>query len=68
MGKGLTNELKAAFPDLIPANERGVFDLTLSPDLRIDPCGLAGFILFFIFYIYFRKKGKRKIFGDQPIK
>jgi len=38
MGKGLTNELKAAFPDLIPANELGISNLTLSPDLIIDPC------------------------------
>jgi hypothetical protein len=42
MGKGLTNELKAAFPDLVPANELGISDLTLSlvkaPDLIIDPC------------------------------
>jgi len=44
MGKGLTNELKAAFPDLLPANELGISDLTLSPDLIIDPCWLAGFI------------------------
>ena len=44
MGKGLTNELKAAFPDLIPANELGISNLTLSPDLIIDPCWLAGFI------------------------
>jgi len=38
MGKGLTNELKTAFPDLITANELGISDLTLSPDLIIDPC------------------------------
>lgn len=38
MGKGLTNELKAAFPDLVPANELGISDSTLSPDLIIDPC------------------------------
>lgn len=44
MGKGLTNELKTAFPDLITANELGISDLTLSPDLIIDPCWLAGFI------------------------
>jgi len=48
MGKGLTNELKAAFPDILPANELGISDLTLSlakaPDLIIDPCWLAGFI------------------------
>ena len=30
MGKGLTNELKAAFPDPLPANELGISDLTLS--------------------------------------
>ena len=44
MGKGLTSELKAAFPDLVPANELGISDATLSPDLIIDPCWLAGFI------------------------
>lgn len=44
MGKGLTNELKAAFPDLIPAKELGISYLNLSPDLIIDPCWLAGFI------------------------
>ena len=38
MGKGLTNELKAAFPYLIPAKELGISDLNLSPDLIIDPC------------------------------
>jgi hypothetical protein len=38
MGKGLTNELKAAFPDLIPAKELGISYLNLSPDLIIDPC------------------------------
>ena len=41
MGKGLTNELKAAFPYLLSANELGVSDLTLSlakaADLIIDP-------------------------------
>jgi len=47
MGKGLTNELKAAFPYLIPANELEISNLTLSPYLIIDPCLLAGFILFF---------------------
>ena len=44
MGKGLTNELKAAFPNLLPANELVISDLTLSPDLIIDPRWLAGFI------------------------
>lgn len=38
MGKGLTNELKAAFPDLIPAKELGISDLNLYPDLIIDHC------------------------------
>jgi hypothetical protein len=38
MNKGLTSELKAAFPDLVPANELGISDSTLSPDLIIDPC------------------------------
>jgi len=48
MGKGLTNELKTAFPDILPANELEISDLTLSlakaADLIIDPCWLAGFI------------------------
>jgi len=38
MGKGLTNELKAAFPDILPANELGISDLTLSlpPGVRFN--------------------------------
>ena len=31
MGKGLTNELKAAFSNLISANELEISDLTFSP-------------------------------------
>ena len=44
MGKGLTNELKPAFPYLVSENELGISDLTLSQDLIIDPNWLAGFI------------------------
>lgn len=31
MGKGLTKELKTAFPDLVSESELGISDLTLSP-------------------------------------
>ena len=44
MGKGLTSELKTVFPDLVPANELGISNLTLSKDLIINPNWLAGFI------------------------
>jgi hypothetical protein len=48
MGKGLTNELKAAFPDLIPANELGISNLTLS------------LFLFFVLLLKSKRTKKKK--------
>ena len=44
MGKGLTNELKTVFPDIVSLNEPEISGIIWPQNLRIDPNWLAGFI------------------------